>query len=275
MGSDKERVAILGCGVLGGEIAKGLQSSKAGKAFEVGATQRTPERAREVGDKLGIPCDADNRGACARARVVILAVRPQAMGELLREIAPVLKPPTLCISIAAGLPLSFYEESLAAGVAVIRAHPSPMVTVRRGFIALSAGTHSSKKDIARARRLFAPLCEDTLLVPERDINLFASLFGSSSALLYLFVEAILAVDERLSNPSFSPRQVVAGMLGGAARMLVELDKSPRQLCHEICTPGGMTIEGVKMWEQHHLSQLVTLAMESILRRVEEMGEGRA
>jgi len=274
MGSEKERIALLGCGVLGGEIAKGLQSSKAGEVFEVIATQRTPERAREIADKLGIRCIADNRAATEGASVVILAVRPQAMAELLREIAPVLKPSTVCISIAAGLPLSFYEDLLAPRVPVIRAHPSPMVTVRRGFIALSAGTHASEKDIAKAKQLFAPLCEDTLLVPEREINQFAALFGSSSALLYLFVDAILAVDEHLSHPSFSSTQVVAGMLGGAARMLVELDKSPRELCHDICTPGGMTIEGVKVWEQHNVSQLVTLAMESILRRVKEMGEVR-
>lgn len=275
MGLHKERVAILGCGVLGGEIAKGLQSTEAGGAFEVVATQRTPERAREVADALGLPCDTDNRGACARASIVVLAVRPQAMADLLREIAPVLKPPTLCVSIAAGLPLSFYEWLLPAGVAVIRAHPSPMVAVRRGFIALSAGTHAGGEEIARAGRLFAPLCEDTLLIPERDINLFAALFGSSSALLYLFVEAILAVGARARDPSFSHRQVIAGMLGGAARMLVELDKSPRQLCEEICTPGGMTIEGVRVWEQHHVSEQVTLAMEAILRRVEEMSKDRA
>jgi pyrroline-5-carboxylate reductase len=274
MGSDKERVALLGCGVLGGEIAKGLQSSKAGEAFEVVATQRTLERARKVADELGIFCTADNREATEDASVVILAVRPQAMAELLREIAPVFKPSTLCISIAAGLPLKFYEESLAPGVPVLRAHPSPMVTVRRGFIALAAGAHASEQDITKAKRLFAPLCEDTLLVPERDINLFAALFGSSSALLYLFVDAILAVDEHLSHPSFSSRQILAGMLGGAARMLMEFDESPRELCHDICTPGGMTIEGVKVWEQHNISQLVTLAMESILRRVEEMSARR-
>jgi pyrroline-5-carboxylate reductase len=274
MGSDKERVALLGCGVLGGEIAKGLQSSKAGEAFEVVATQRTLERARKVTEEFGIFCTADNREATENASVVILAVRPQAMAELLHEIAPVLKPSTLCISIAAGLPLKFYEELLAPGVPVIRAHPSPMVTVRRGFIALAAGAHASEQDITKAKRLFAPLCEDTLLVPESDINLFAALFGSSSALLYLFVDAILAVDENLSHPSFSSRQILAGMLDGAARMLVELDKSPRELCHDICTPGGMTIEGVKVWEQHNISQLVTLAMESILRRVEEMSARR-
>lgn len=274
MGLHKERVAILGCGVLGGEIAKGLQSAEAGEAFEVVATQRTPERAAQVAAALGIACDTDNRGAGASASIVILAVRPQAMTDLLHEIAPVLNPPTLCVSIAAGLPLRFYEELLPSGVAVIRAHPSPMVTVRRGFIALSAGIHAGSEEMTRARRLFAPLCEDTLLMPEHDINLFAALFGSSSALLYLFVESILAVGARASNPSFSPKQVVAGMLGGAARMLVELDKSPRQLCEEICTPGGMTIEGVKVWEQNHLSQLVTLAMETILQRVEEMGRNR-
>ena len=272
MGLTKERVAVLGCGILGGEIAKGLRRASAYESFEVVATQRNPERAREVEAALGVRCGTDNRGACAGASVVILAVRPQAMTDLLHEIAPALNPATLCVSIAAGLPLRFYEELLPAGTPVIRAHPSPMVTVRRGLIALAAGTRAGDEEVARARRLFAPLCEDTLLIPERDINLFAALFGSSSALLYLFVEAVIAVGERAGDMSFSPRQAVAGMLGGAARMLEELDKSPRQLCEEICTPGGMTIEGVKVWEQRDVGRHVTAAMESILRRVEEMGK---
>jgi pyrroline-5-carboxylate reductase len=208
-----------------------------------------------------------------RATIVILAVRPQAMDGLLREISSSLRPGTLCISIAAALPLAFYEERVPNGVAVIRAHPSPMMGVRRGFIALSAGKLAEAHHLEKARKLFSVLCEDTLVIPETEIDLFASVFGSSSALLYLFVDALLSAEACKGGHSFSLIRVAAGMLDGAARMLVESNKSPRTLSEEVCTPGGVTITGVKAWEEQGISNLITSSFETILRRVTDMSKG--
>jgi pyrroline-5-carboxylate reductase len=155
-------------------------------------------------------------------------------------------------------------------VVMIRSHPSPMMAVRRGYIAVVAGTHAKDSDVERATRLLGILCDDTLLIPERDVNLFAALFGSSAALLYLVVEGLLSVEACKSEHSFSPRQVVAGMLAGAAAMLDRADKTPRALSDEICTPNGMTIEGVKFWGTHDMTRLTTGAMEAVLARVSEM-----
>jgi pyrroline-5-carboxylate reductase len=192
------------------------------------------------------------------------------MGEILREIAPSLKPGALCMTIAAGLALRFYEELLPDHVSVIRAHPSPMMSVQRGCIALSRGERASDDDVKKAERLFALFSEETMLLPERDINLFAAMFGSSSALLYLFVDAILAAEEEKGQSTFSSKQVVAAMLDGASHMLLKSGKSPRALSEEICTPNGMTIAGVQVWEKKHVSETINLAMQAVLNRVKEM-----
>lgn len=273
MDQDKEVVAILGCGVLGTIIAKGLQMPEGRQPYEILPTHRSPERAEEISRTTGVHCYGDNRQVCERATIVILAVRPQAMADLLKEVSSSLKPGTLCITIAAALPLSFYEERLPSNVAVIRAHPSPMMGVRRGFIALSAGARAEAHHLEQARRLFSVLCEDTLLIPENEIDLFASVFGSSSALLYLFVDALLSAEACKGDHSFSLIRVAAGMLDGSARMLVESNKSPRTLSEEVCTPGGVTITGVKAWEEHGISNLITSSFETILRRVRDMSKG--
>ncbi|HEX8088684.1 MAG TPA: NAD(P)-binding domain-containing protein [Blastocatellia bacterium] len=273
MNTNKEVVAILGCGTLGSIIAKGLQVPGGEQPYDIIATHHSAERAEELSKALGVPCVVDNRQACENATIVILAVRPQAMADLLKEVSPSLKPGTLCISIAAALPLKFYEELLPDDVPIIRAHPSPMMEVRRGFIALAAGTKAEPIHIEKAKRLFSVLCEDTLLSPESDIDLFASVFGSSSALLYLFVDALVSVEECKGEHGFSPLRVVAGMLDGAAQMLVKTNRSPRMLSEEICTPGGVTITGVKAWEENKVSQLVTVSMETILLRVKNMSRG--
>lgn len=270
MGAKKVTVAILGCGVLGRLIAQGLRDADGGQSYKVLVTQRTAERAQELAQDLGVKGLHSNPEAAAAAEILILAVRPQSMADLLQEIASSVKPDALCISIAAGLPLQFYEDLLPAHTAVMRAHPSPMMEVRKGFIALARGTRAEARDVKEAERLFSFLCEETLLLPERDINMFAALFGSSSALLYLFVEALLSVANEAEAPDFSPTRIIAGMLHGAAQMLVATSKSPRELCDEICTPNGMTIAGVQSWQQTDVSRLVAAAMKAILLRVEEM-----
>ena len=270
MESKKEVVSILGCGVLGTVMAKGLLSAEGERLYDVIPTHHSVEHAEELSRTLGTACLTDNRRAVENATIVILAVRPQSMAELLKEIGPSLKPGTLCITIAAGLPISFYEELLPADVTFVRAHPSPMMAVRSGFIALTKGTRAEAIDIEKTKKLFSLFCSETLLIPERDINHFAALFGSSSALLYLFVDALLAVENGNGDHAFSTRQVIASMLNGSSEMLLRSNKSPRALSEEICTPNGMTIRGVNVWEEHNAGQIVSSAMEAVLKRVSEM-----
>jgi pyrroline-5-carboxylate reductase len=270
MRDDKEVIAILGCGVLGAILADGLRMPFNGHSCKVVATCRSAERASELSRSLGITCLTDNRKAVEDASIVVLAVRPQSMAGLLEEIAPALKPGTLCISIAAGLRLEFYEELLPDSVGVIRAHPSPMMAVHRGYIALCHGTRATPEQQEKATELFSRFASRTMSLPESDINLFAAVFGSSSALLYLFVDAVLAAIDENSQPAFSPREIVAGMLEAASHMLSRLDRSPRKLSEEICTPNGMTIRGVNVWEEKHVSETITSAMQTVLERVKEM-----
>lgn len=266
----KETVAILGCGVLGRLIVQGLQTDDMRQAYELRATQRTSERVAELKRTLKVEAYTNNAAACEDATIVVLAVRPQAMADLLREISPSLKPGTHCVTIAAGLPLRFYEELLPPHVTIIRAHPSPMMAVRRGTIALSTGTRSGADGVEKTRRLFSTLCDNTLLIPECDLNLFATLFGSSSALLYRFVGAVLAAKGSQGEKGFSQIGVIASMLEGAAQMLLHSGKSPEELSEEICTPNGMTAAGVAAWDRDGVSQSVTAAMEAVIDRVAEL-----
>ncbi|HWP44053.1 MAG TPA: pyrroline-5-carboxylate reductase dimerization domain-containing protein [Blastocatellia bacterium] len=268
MKTEKEVVSILGCGVLGEVMARGLLGPEGRKLFEVVPTHHRPEHAEELSSRLGVRCLTDNRLAVENATIVVLAVRPQSMADLLSEIRHSLRPATLCITIAAGLPVSFYEERLPPDVAFVRAHPSPMMAVRSGFIALAAGTRADARDIEKARKLFSLFCTDTLLIPERDMNHFAAMFGSSSALLYLFVDAVLSVEN--GDRAFSTRQVIASMLSGASEMLLKSSKPPRALSEEICTPNGMTVRGVNVWEEFQTSRIISSAMEAVLTRVREM-----
>lgn len=266
----KETVAILGCGVLGRLIVQGLQTAHMQQAYEVRATQRTSERAAELTRTLKVESYTNNGQACESATIVILAVRPQAMADLLKEISPSLKPGTHCVTIAAGLPLRFYEELLPPSVTIIRAHPSPMMAVSRGTIALSTGTRSGTAGVEKTRRLFSTLCDNTLLIPERDLNLFATLFGSSSALLYRFIGAVLSAEGCQGKKEFSQMGVLTSMLEGAAQMLIHSGKSPSELSEEICTPHGMTAAGAAVWERDEVSQSITAAMEAVISRVAEL-----
>lgn len=271
--SGKERVAVLGCGTLGAVIVRGLQHAQGRRAYELLVTQRTRERALEVTRRLGVVCETDNPGACERATIVLLAVRPESMLDLLQTISTSVRPGTLCISVAAGISLRVYEERLPPDVSVVRALPTPMMTVRRGLVAMSASVRAEAVHVEKARRLFGLLCEEALLVPEQDLNLFAALHGSSAALLYRFIDALLRAAGEDPRRGFSSRSVMAAMLEGVARTLVKSDESPRALAREICTPAGITAAGEAVWEDHRVDEVLEEALYVVLRRAEELGRG--
>lgn len=267
----RETVAVLGCGALGAAIVRGLQHPEGRCLYDVIATQRTRERAEAVAQRLDISCEADNCWAVEHASIIVLAVRPESMLGLLKEISTAIPPGTLCITVAAGLPLHLYEENLPPDVPVIRALSMPMIVVRRGLVAMSASVRAEALHVEKARRLFGLLSEEALLVPERDLDLFAALHGSAAALVYRLVDALLEAAGGDAGRGFSARRVVAAMLAAVGHTLVESGESLRTLSTDICTSASSAADGIAVWEEGHVGQTVQAALVAILRRTADLG----
>jgi pyrroline-5-carboxylate reductase len=177
------QVAIIGAGVMGETLLSGLV--RAGRRVDdllVGEKRR--ERAAELTERYGVTV-VGNVEAARKADTLALVVKPQDMGELLDEIAGVVRPGQLVVSLAAGITTGFIESRLPEGVAVVRVMPNTPALVDEGMAAISRGSHCDEKHLLEAEELMASTGR-VLRVPEKQQDAVTAISGSGPAyLLYV------------------------------------------------------------------------------------------
>ena len=177
-------VAILGAGVMGGTVVSGLL--RAGRSPDtLLISERRPERAGELRERYGVEV-VSNVAAATRAATLVLVVKPQDMPDLLSEIAPVVRPEQLVVSLAAGITTAFIEAQLPDGVAVVRVMPNTPALVDEGMAAISAGAHCDEAHLVEAEDLLRATGK-VLRVPEKQQDAVTAISGSGPAYLFFVV----------------------------------------------------------------------------------------
>lgn len=242
-------VGLIGAGVMAEVLAEGLVRSKLVAPDDIIISHHRQERLDEFQRHVPVRGTTNNREAYELSQVVVLCVRPQVMAEVLEELRPVVNPRKVLTSIAAGLPISFYERVLGQGIPVIRAMPTFFGRIKAGTTGLALSHATSAEDLAVASRLFGTISETVLVLPEDEIDAFTTFGSTTTATVYLLLDALMTAGSLVglrhqASHSRAIEQVIA-----AAQNVIATDKLPSQLLDEICTPGGVTVEGVKILEE--------------------------
>ena len=173
-----KRLAVLGAGKLGGILLRAYLKQGLFAAKRVTATVKHGEKAASLAKELGVNVTNDNRKAVKGADIVLLGVKPQVVGDVLKEIAPELGEETLVISVAASVPTSYLEERLgeaamASGaqteVPVVRAMPNTPSAVGCGMTGICAGAHAKPEHVEIARAMFDAVGR-TVAVDEKNMD---------------------------------------------------------------------------------------------------------
>jgi pyrroline-5-carboxylate reductase len=204
--------------------------------------------------------------------VVILAVEPQVLDEVLTEIAGALNPQSLIISVAAGYPISRVAGRLKPGQRIVRAMPNTPSSVLEGVTALSFGTGVSEEEARIAQAIFESVGK-VVEVEERLMDAVTGLSGSGPAYVYLMIEALAdgGVKVGLSRPV--AELLAAQTVLGAARMLIESGEHPGRLKDRVASPGGTTIAGLHKLEEGRMRATLMAAVEAATQRSQELGSG--
>src|SRR5579872_1328333 len=150
----KGRLAILGAGKIGGILLRAFLEKGLIQPKRVHATVRHAEKARILAKQFGIVASTDNRAAVHDADIVLLAVKPQAVREVLEEIKPEMNPSKLIVSVVASVPTSLMEKHLGTSAAVIRAMPNTPCAIGCGMTGIAKGIHASKEHMEIAEAMF-------------------------------------------------------------------------------------------------------------------------
>jgi pyrroline-5-carboxylate reductase len=262
--------AFLGAGNMAEALIKGLLRAGT-KPERIVATVRRAERIIELSKAHGIRVNTDNVSAAKDADVVVLCVKPQAMAKLVTQIAPVVVPSKLVVSIAAGVPIAAIERKLPPPARVVRAMPNTPALVGLGATALAAGAHATDEDLGFAQRLFDAV-GITTVVDEGLLDAVTGLSGSGPAYMFLVIEALSDAGVKVGLSRHVALRLAAQTVLGSARLLIETQAHPGYLKDQVTSPGGTAIAGLHTLEAGGLRTTLIDAVEAATKRAKELGE---
>jgi len=227
------------------------------------------ERLEYLAEKLGVNPAAGGASVAEAVDVIILAVKPQVVEAVMREIAPALTPEKTVISIAAGITADDIESFAGRPVPVVRVMPNTPCLVGAGASAVSAGRHAGAEHVEMALAIFGSAGR-AVAVPESLLNAVTGLSGSGPAYMYLVLEGLVDGAVRQGLPRDVALVLCAQTMLGAARMVLETGEHPARLKDMVTTPGGTTIAGLAALEAGAVRGHLMKAVEAAVRRAREL-----
>ncbi len=264
------KIAFLGVGVMGEAVLSGL--IRAGwDATDLVGTSRRPARREELVARYGITATT-NPQAVVEADTVVLGVKPQDVPAVLDEIANLLSPGVLVISLAAGLTTAGIESRLPAGTAVVRVMPNTPSVVGQGMAAISAGSAATDEHLAHATELLTAVGR-VQVVPESYQDAVTAISGSGPAYLFFVAEAMIEAGVHLGLPRSVSTELVAQTMMGSAVLLRDSGTHPTVLREQVTSPGGTTAAAVRELEANGVRAAFMRAMEAARDRSAELSLG--
>ena len=265
----RPRAAVLGGGVMGEALVTALLAA-GWSPDDVDVTERSAARATELSGRYGVRAADPNAKAASKAGLVLVAVKPQVVPEVLAEIAPRLRPGTLVVSVAAGVPLAVYEAALPEGTPVVRVMPNTPVLVGKGASAIAAGTHATDEHLDLTEQALAATGL-VVRVAEKDLDAVTAVSGSGPAYAFYLIDAMAEAGVLLGLSRDLATTLAVGTVQGAATLAQQGGEHPAILRERVSSPGGTTVAAVRELDAHGVRAAVVAAAEAARDRSRELG----
>jgi pyrroline-5-carboxylate reductase len=265
-----KRIAFIGGGNMANALLRGLIATGRKPAAMTVAEPLAPKRT-QLKRRYRVATTGSNTEAVASSDIVILAVKPQIIDEVLADIRPAVERRHLVISIAAGVKLGRIESALG-GARVIRVMPNTPALVGRGASVMCAGTAARKADVADARAIFTAVGMVEVVDDEPLMDVVTALSGSGPAYVYRFAEALIEAGAQCGLAHALAGRLAYETIAGAAEMLIRTGESPRTLREAVSSPGGTTLAGLAALDDMGFYASVVAGVAAAKRRSEELGK---
>jgi pyrroline-5-carboxylate reductase len=270
-----KKVGFIGAGNMGEALIKGLVESNLVAADRIIIADVRADRTHELAKTYGVAPMASNAALLRDADVVILAVKPQIMLPLLRELTPALTSRPLLISIAAGVSTATIQSVLGKYPRLIRVMPNPPALVLEGATAIARPASGSEPDdLDTAQEIFNAV-GTVVVVDEELMDAVTGLSGSGPAYVAIVVESLADGGVKMGLDRATAMTLAIQTVLGAARLLAETGLHPGALKDMVSSPAGTTIAGIAALEEGGIRTTFIRAVERATLRSRELGRGPA
>lgn len=264
------KLGFIGLGNMASAIIGGILKEGLATPEDLIGSAKTEKTADKVREKFGMETCINNRRVAEAADVLVLAVKPQFIEEVISEIRDCIREDTLVISVIAGKTIEYLEKQfgrngIRAKMKLIRCMPNTPALVLEGCSGYCVNAEISEKEKAFADRLFSSFGK-AIEIPERLIDTVGSVSGSSPAFVFMFIEALADGAVAEGMPRAQAYEFAAQAVLGSAKLLLESGKHPGELKDMVCSPGGTTIQGVRVLEKAGMKGAV---MDAVIACIEK------
>jgi pyrroline-5-carboxylate reductase len=263
-------VAFLGAGNMGAAIARGLLATGTVEPGRLVLTDVRRDYVRGLAEELGCRAADGPADAASEAEVLLLAVKPQNLAQLLKQMEGAVTARHLVVSIAAGVPTRALEAGLPEGTPVVRVMPNLMCQVGEAMSVYAPGSHARPEDLDLVATLFRAVGR-AAQSEEKLLDAVTGLSGSGPAFIFLVIEALADGGVKAGLPRDLAMELAAQTVLGSAKMVLETGLHPGVLKDRVCSPAGTTIAGVAVLEECAVRSAFLRAVEAAARRSAELG----
>jgi pyrroline-5-carboxylate reductase len=265
------RVAIVGAGVMAEAMIAGLLADRAVTASKLVASHPRKDRRAVLVERHGIRVVARNSEAVEDAEIVVLAVKPQMLGSVMREVGPVLAEGQVVLSIVAGATL----RTLVSGLdhaAVVRAMPNTPSQIRRGIAVWTASSACTARQRDLARSVLRAIGSEKEVDDETFVAMATALSGTGPTYLFAVMEALIDAGVHMGFPRELAHDLVVETLIGSAEYAAKSELHPAQLRNLVTSPGGTSAAAIYELEKGRIRTVLSDAVWAAYRRTLELGE---
>lgn len=265
-------IAFIGAGNMATSLAGGLIARGMNPAL-IWMSDVDAARLKGLEQTLKVQSNTQNTVVAAEGAVVVLAVKPQQMAQVLSEIAPILKKTQpLIISIAAGVTTERMQKALGYKASIVRCMPNTPALVLTGATGMFANSQVEEHQKNLAKTILGAVGIALWVDMEEKLDAVTALSGSGPAYFFLVMEAMMAAGRQMGLDEASARQLTLQTALGAAQMAITSDEDPSELRRKVTSPGGTTEQAIESFEAGGLRALFAKALAAAEKRSKELAQ---
>jgi len=265
------KTAFIGGGNMATALISGLAKTRAATA-SIRVSDPDPDARARLGRDFAIACTTSSAEAVQGAEVILLAVKPQVMPVVLKDLASTVQPGQLVISVAAGTRVDTIQSVLGADTLVVRAMPNTPALMGLGVTGLYAGPGCNQGHVAMAEDVMGAVGATVWVDDEALLDVVTAVSGSGPAYFFLLTEALREAGSRLGLPEQVSAYLALHTAHGAGVMVAESGVDASELRHRVTSPGGTTQAALETLHAGGFERLVADAVEAAARRGRELSE---
>ena len=263
------KIGFIGLGNMATAMIGGILGQGLFQPGDIIGSSRTEATAQKVAERYGITTGTDNIATAGQADVIVLAVKPVFFPEVIGQIRDVVDDSKLVISIAAGKSIDWIEQEFGKKLRLVRCMPNTPAMVGEGCTCICLKDGTDKADEELVLKIMNSFGKASIL-PERLMDAFIGVAGSSPAYVFLFIEAMADAAVQAGMSRKQAYDFAAQSVLGSAKMVLETGMHPGELKDMVCSPGGTTIEAVKVLEEKGFRAAVIDSIEACVDKARKI-----